>query len=163
MRLEFYDDDLVVEFESACDPWNCWLRLRFSMADYWTGEEVEIDDKIRLTTTRPHFGGFRFWFVCPRTIRRCRQLLLPLGARHFLSRRAYGLGYACQREREHDRALRRVRKLRLRLGGDLGDGEHPDKPKRMRWTTYDRLIAELDAAERVADAKPCLLSGKPDI
>jgi hypothetical protein len=58
----------------------------------------------------------------------------------------YRLGYACQRENRHDRALRRVHKLCLRLGGDPADGERPDKPKRMHWRTYDRLIAELDAS-----------------
>jgi hypothetical protein len=113
-------------------------------------EPLEVDDKIYLATTRPHFGGRRYWFVCPCTNRRVRNLHLPLGGRHFLSRRAYRLGYACQREREHDRALRRVAKLLRRLGGDPADGA--GKPPRMRWTTYHRLIAELDAANRAADA-----------
>jgi hypothetical protein len=78
------------------------------------------------------------------------QLYLPLGGRHFWSRRAYRLAYASQREGRYDRALRRARKLCLRLGGEPADGERPDKPPRMRWATYDRLIAKLDAAERDA-------------
>jgi hypothetical protein len=36
--------------------------------------------------------------------------------------------------------VRRARKLRLRLGGDPADDEYPDKPPRMRWATYNRLI-----------------------
>jgi hypothetical protein len=28
----------------------------------------------------------------------------------------------------------------LRLGGDPADDEYPDKPPRMRWATYNRLI-----------------------
>jgi hypothetical protein len=47
--------------------------------------------------------------------------------------------------------MRRVHKLYLRLGGDPADGGHPKKPKRMRWTTYNRLIDKLVAAERVVD------------
>jgi len=43
----------------------------------------------------------------------------------------------------------------------LMDGELPDKPKRMRWTTYNRLIGELVAADRVAEGiSPGTLSGR---
>jgi len=92
-----------------------------------------------------------WWWTCPRSNRRARKLYLPISARHFWSRRAYGLAYASQREGGHDRALRRVRKLYHRLGAEPADGELPDKPKRMRWVTYNRLIGELVAADRVAD------------
>src|SRR5262249_38976029 len=65
MRLrQLYGDDLDVKFESlAGDPENSWLCLRYSMADYWSGEEFKIDDKVYLAPTRPHFGGLRWWFV----------------------------------------------------------------------------------------------------
>jgi hypothetical protein len=49
------------------------------MTDYWTGEPLEIDDKIFLATSRPPFGGLRWWFVCPHLNRRVRKLYLPLG------------------------------------------------------------------------------------
>jgi hypothetical protein len=75
----------------------------------------------------------------PAPDRRVRKLYLPLGGRHFWSRRAYRLAYASQRETVYDRAMRRARKLCLRLGGDPADDEYPHKPKRMRWTTYNRL------------------------
>jgi hypothetical protein len=99
MRFNFYGDQIEVKFESRVgEPWESWLRLKYAMADYWTGEEVEIDDKIFLATTRPPFGGLRWWFVCPHLNRRVRKLYLPLGGRHFRSRRAYELAYASQRE-----------------------------------------------------------------
>jgi hypothetical protein len=158
MAFDFYDDRLEIEFESRVgDPWDSWLRLRYSMADYWTGEELEIDDKIYLATTRPHFGGLRWWFICPRSNRRVRKLHLPLGGRHFWSRRAYRLGYGSQRESWYDRAYRRCRKLYHRLGGDPADDEYPDKPRRMRWTTYNRLMDKLVAADRIADARLIML------
>jgi hypothetical protein len=53
------------------------------MRDYWTGEPLAIDDKIFLATSRPRFGGLRWWFVCPHLNRRVRKLYLPLGGRHF--------------------------------------------------------------------------------
>lgn len=72
-------------------PRDDWVRLRYEMTDYRTGEPLEIDDRIFLATSRPPFGGLRWWFVCPQLNRRVRKLYLPLGGRHFWSRRAYEL------------------------------------------------------------------------
>jgi hypothetical protein len=93
MRLhQLYGDDIDVKFEShAGDPENSWMCLRYSMADYWSGEELKIDDKVYLAPTRPHFGGLRWCFVCPQLNRRVRKLYLPLGGRHFWSRRSVAL------------------------------------------------------------------------
>ena len=53
IRFNFYGDQIEVKFESRVgDPWESCLRLKYAMADYWTGEKVEIDDKIFLATTR---------------------------------------------------------------------------------------------------------------
>jgi hypothetical protein len=161
MRFEFYDDEIDISFEShAGNPWDSWLRLRYSMADHWTGEQLEISDTINLTTSRPYFGGIRWWFVCPRSRRRVRKLYLPLGGRHFWSRWAYRLGYASQGETVYDRALRRTRKLTVRLGGDPADDTYPDKPKRMRWTTYNRLMDKLVAADRLSDQRLIMLAAR---
>ena len=133
LKLPSRDDELAIEFESsATNPRNSWLRLRYAIRDYWTGEQHQIDDKIYLTASRPWFGGQRWWFVCPNENRRVRKLYLPPGARRFRSRRAYRLAYASQREAVHDRAMRRARKLCRRLGGDPMDGHYPEKPPRMR-------------------------------
>ena len=161
LRFSLYDDEIDIRCEAHVSaPEGSFVRLRYAMADYWTGEEIEIDDKIFLTTTRPPFGGLRWWFRCPRSGRRVRKLYLPLGGRHFWSRCAYGLAYASQRETVYDRAMRRARKLCLRLGGDPADDEYPDKPKRMRWTTYDRLMEKLVAADDVADERLVLFAAR---
>jgi hypothetical protein len=152
MTFNFNDDKLTIKFESVVDELHgSWLRLQYAINDYWTGQTHQVDDKIFLVSTQPPFGGLRWWFLCPRLNRRVRKLYLPLGARHFRSREAYRLAYPSQRETAYDRAMRRVHKLYLRLGGDPADGEHPKKPKRMRWTTYNRLIDQLAAAERAVD------------
>jgi hypothetical protein len=123
------------------------------MADYWTGEEIEIDDKIFLTTTQPPFGGRRWWFRCPRSGRRVRKLYLPLGGRHFWSRHAYGLAYASQRGTAIDRAHRGQAKIKARLIGNLDPDvwDFPPKPKRMRCRTYRRYLDKFDAYEQVLD------------
>jgi hypothetical protein len=163
MTLNFYDDQIAIKFESRVGhPENSWLRLTYAITDHWTGDEHEIDDQIFLVATQPPFGGRRWWFECPRSGRRVRVLHLPLGGRHFRSRRAYRLGYASQRETVHDRALRRARKICRRLGGDLPDDEYPDKPKRMRWTTYERLMHKLVAAERGGGRATIHIAGTVD-
>lgn len=92
---------------------------------------------IHLITSTPPYGGRRWWFICPRTGRRAMKLHLPYGAHEFASRHAYRLGYAVQRESARDRAYRKARKARHRIGGsDNLAAPMPRKPKWMRWPTY---------------------------
>jgi hypothetical protein len=47
MKFRLYDDELRIQFEAlARDPADSWLRLRYAISDYWTGQQDEIDDKI---------------------------------------------------------------------------------------------------------------------
>jgi hypothetical protein len=43
--------------------------------------------------------------------------------------------------------LRRAFKLRGKLGAEGGIGDYVEKPKWMRWQTYDRKLEEIFAAE----------------
>ena len=95
----------------------------------------------------------RWWFYCPYTGRCVTKLFLPRGGHRFWSRQGYRLGYACQRETTRDRLWRRARKIRRELeGGDNLMDDYPDKPKSMRWRTYDQKIALLERLESQADA-----------
>jgi hypothetical protein len=100
----------------------------------------EVRDRVRLTWTEPTYGGRRWWFLCPRTACRTTRLFLPRGGWHFWSRRAYGLGYACQREDRFSRLQRRAATLNRQLGGEGWStwDVPPPKPKWMRWRTYER-------------------------
>ncbi len=106
----------------------------------------ELSESFKLETTRPHYGGLRWWVHCP-CGRRCAKLYLPLGARVFRCRVCYRLANACQRERPSDRLRRRAEKTWRRLGGVKGDGL-VYKPKWMRWRTFDRLMDQ--AEERIS-------------
>jgi hypothetical protein len=153
-NFDFDDQDLWIDFECHINhPGESWLRLRYQICDYWTGEPHDIDELIYLVATRPPFGGVRWWFVCPRTNRRVRMLYLPLGARRFASRRAYRLAYASQRGTGVDRAHRGQAKIKARLIGDHDPGEWdlPPKPKWMRWRTYQRYVDKYDHYEGVLD------------
>ena len=109
--------------------------------------------RVRLETTDQPFGGIRWWFRCPRTGRRAVCLRLPLGGHQFWGRHAYGLGYASQREDRKGRAQLQAQKLYAELGGDGHWMEGaPPKLKWMRWATYERKAAKLDAYNERFDA-----------
>lgn len=136
------------EIQMEIDTRSAWPTVKLT---HWTRtyEPEVISYPVSLEFTTPPFGGERCWFLCPSTRQRVWRLVLPSGGRWFLSRRAYSLGYECQRVTPEERLRRRARKLRRRLG-DL-DGcivnPVPDKPKGMWWSTYDRLVDELDRVE----------------
>ena len=143
-----------VNFEAYLANWAGHLQLDFVVREDTTGSSRHVRQTIAFATTKPRFGGTRWWFVCPSTGERVGRLHLPPGATEFLSRRAHGLTYACQTEDFYARAARRSRKLMARLGADAGPGWPPPlKPKRMRWATYLRYAGQIEACERVADRR----------
>ena len=91
------------------------LIFRLSYTVTIRDEKVSVDEPIRLTTTRPHFGGVRWWFVCSLIVngracrRRCGKLYLPPGGRYFGCRVCYGLTYkSAQDAHKYDRIWRLV-------------------------------------------------------
>src|SRR4051812_44821645 len=48
----------------ALDPARPVVRLSYANPAA-KGEEEELKYDVRLTTTRPRFGGLRWWFICP--------------------------------------------------------------------------------------------------
>ena len=93
-----------------------------------------------LVQSRCHLGGARTWFLCP--ARGCgRRVAVLYGGGIFACRQCHQLAYDSQREQPHNRALGRLQKLHVRLGGSgaVADGL-PPKPKGMHWTTY-RVLA----------------------
>ena len=73
------------------DPKAAWLRLHYR----WRGEPV--DYRVRLVTTKPTYGGLRWWFICPLVrwdggpSRRVAKLYLPPAAGISAAARATGL------------------------------------------------------------------------
>jgi hypothetical protein len=145
-----------IGYEAHLDQRCGRIRLIYTRTG-WDGERRVCDYWIGLETTPQHFGGRRWWFICPRTGKRTAKLYLPNGAFTFASRQAYRLAYACQREPAHERALRRAFKLRAKLGADGGIGEYIPKPKWMRWRTFEQAMVHIDRVEAVVDAHTSLL------
>jgi len=121
------------------------VRLRF----YWG--QPHFDETVWLETTRPYFGGVRWWFTCPRCAGRAAKLHLPPGDKRFLCRRCWGLSYESQRESPMFRALTQAQKIRLRLGGSTDTtAPFPERPKGMHRRTYQRLRDQGERYERAS-------------
>lgn len=87
-----------------------WLRLHYTISS----TQERIDFKVRLTTSRPNFGGLRWWFVCPLIVngkacnRRASKIYSPPGSRYFGCRHCNDLTYtSCQ---ESDKRVNWIRK-----------------------------------------------------
>jgi hypothetical protein len=75
--------------------------------------------------------------------------ILYSGGGAFACRHCYRLVYTSQNETPYLRAIRRVRKIRMRLGAGFSFAEgFPDKPPRMHRRTYLRMRAA--AGESIA-------------
>jgi hypothetical protein len=139
--------------------WELHLAAEMLTLNYVVGDERRpIGQFIHLVMTRPHFGGVRWWMVCPATGRRVAKLHMYGGRNYFVSRQALGMAYRSQREDVMDRALRRGDKVLAKLGRkdlSIEDAPYLPKPKWMRWRTYERAIAEAQAVNGVWDAAFC--------
>lgn len=130
----------VCSIDSSCAQ----LRLVFRI-----GERV-VTNAVAMEATSPNFGGRRWWFDCPKTGRRSLKLYLPPGEASFACRKFYRLAYTSQRQSVFERALRRARKTRQKLGQrpSLLD-PFPPKPPRIWWKTYSRMLANANRDQRL--------------
>lgn len=104
--------------------------------------------EVPLVSTRCHYGGQRWWFACPRPScdRRARKIYWD-GTRPWGCRPCLGLRYESQREREMERAARRARKIKQRLGGTRNLLEPlPPKLALRHWRTHDDLVRQYEEA-----------------
>ena len=124
------------------------LTLRFDTTRRWTGEKQSHVQTVPLTYTRPHFGGKRWWMLCPFTAERVGKLYCPAGAEKFASRKAYGIAYYSQRIADHEKPFEALFELQKRLGCEPGWERPIRRPKgmwRRTFAKYERRYWELDA------------------
>jgi len=97
-----------------------WVRLFYTV----TSTNERIDYRVLLTTTRPRFGGLRWWFLCPLSLngracgRRVRKLYLPPGSHYFGCRHCFNLTYTSTQESHRFDRVYRV------LAGNIGMDFH---------------------------------------
>jgi hypothetical protein len=93
---------------------------------------------IKLETTPCHYGGKRYWFLCPH----CSKRVAVLYERNKLyrCRHCHNLPYTSQRVQQDERLRIKTRKIRDRLEASHNLAKPVMfKPKGMHWNTFDRL------------------------
>jgi hypothetical protein len=96
--------------------------------------------RVRWVTTSPHYGGRRYWWLCPRCWRRVAHLY---GGHPFLCRECHDLTYTTSQSGELLETIdNRLRRIKSRLGGGPVGKAPTEKPRGMHWRTYGRLCRE---------------------
>jgi hypothetical protein len=123
----------------------------------WRAEHGRtITQRIPIVWTPCTLGGRRPWFRCEMYTngRYCgrRVAILYSAGQEFACRHCYRLSYESQNETPYLRSIRRVRKIRMRLGAGFSFAEpFPDKPPGMHWRTYLRMRAAAGASIAIFD------------
>jgi hypothetical protein len=131
------------------------LTLSYSHRDRDTGEPQDVECVIRLEPLPCHYGGIRWFGLCPYTGRRAVKLYKWSGIPKFCHREAIRPKptYASQRDGGCDRIMRQRWAIRRKLGDDFTDLFGPPiRPKGVRRRTFERYAArdaELANRERV--------------
>ncbi len=107
-------------------------------------EQRPVQQVFALTALPQHFGGHRWWLLCPATGDRVRKLHLPLGGDRFASRKAWGLAYNVERLNRFDRPFEKLFRAQRRLGNAQAVGTVVERPKGMWQRTFTRHIVALE-------------------
>jgi hypothetical protein len=110
-----------------------WLELDFAGRDTM--------QRVRVSWTRCHLGGWRPWMHCPYCEKRVAKLLKGMGG--YCCRACIGSPlYACQTRSAHGRRHFEICKIRLQLNGMASLLEpFPERPRGMHRKRYDRMKA----------------------
>ncbi|MDQ9127637.1 hypothetical protein RDT67_14485 [Serratia fonticola] len=108
---------------------------------------------LSLTTTQAGYG-VRYWYTCPHCHQRCAKLYI--GREDIACRKCWGLHYATQSQGYIDRMRRLIRNKRIAIWGHdkpnvmnlFWSSLWFDKPKGMRWETFERKRGHLVRIER---------------
>jgi ribosomal protein L37AE/L43A len=120
-----------------------------------TNSGKSYDYKIRISATKPHYGGLRLWFHCPKCDKRVEKLY-SFGI--YACRKCCNLTYSSQQQSMAFRYLEQANKIIHKLCKDedllwtVMDG-CPPKPKGMHWRTYHRLEEKFEYYDRMSLAK----------
>jgi hypothetical protein len=123
---------------------------------YWM--ELEFDrnqtmQRVRVSWTRCHLGGWRPWMHCPYCNKRVAKLLKGLGG--YMCRACIGNPlYTCQTKSTYGRKHFELCKIRLLLNGLASPIEpFPERPRGMHRKRYERMKARALELEQDLPAK----------
>ena len=121
--------------------------------------ERSIGYPVWLTSTRPHFGGRRYWFRCPGVVagpceRRCRILYRPHWARHFSCRECHRLTYR-SRQQHRNRWYEGFTKAQELMEEELRRplSKLSDRERQRRLQRYERVNPTLDKLNEALESR----------
>ena len=86
-----------------------FIHFQYTQTDRYSNEEIELDYKAQLVWTHCHYGGRRWWFICPLGCNR-RVGVLYKNRKYFGCRHCLNLTYtSCNQSHSFDRLLRSLR------------------------------------------------------
>ncbi len=102
LRYSFFDELVArIIFEGHLDKTLPFIQLRYTY-----NSDEQLDYRVYLTTTPVHFGGHRWWFVCPNNKCYKRVGKLYCAGKYFLCRHCYNLTYqSCRDSHQLDRLI----------------------------------------------------------
>ena len=119
------------------------FRIHFDPDPEYADESDPYAKQVRVAESTCHFGGKRYWLVCP--IAACGRHVARLSRvdEKLACRICAKLAYRSQRERGPLRGLHRAQAIRRRLGGTGSSVERfPERPKWMRKMTYIKHLSK---------------------
>jgi hypothetical protein len=136
-----------------------YARFQYTSTRRSTQEKTECDDEVPLVSTPCHFGGVRWWFICPLTTngapcgRRVAKLYCPPGAKHYGCRHCHNLSYDSRNEYRRGRigqltCAMKLMKRRDRLRGQIKRWAYGGKPTR-KARMLQAVEARLSAQHRI--------------
>lgn len=87
-------------------------------------------------TTKPAYGGIRYWLICPYCSENRRTLYWH--KQRWECKKCTGLLYRSQSYSKQGQALWQAEQLEAKLNSD------GTKPKWMRWPTYDKICEDIE-------------------
>ena len=132
-----------IGYAANTDTPSPYVRLNYTIID----TDESCDYMIKLSATTPHYGGKRYWFICPYTGKRTTKLYRPYGAHKYGSRQAFNLKYKSQSECRISRMINKKWKLQKRLDGAYGH----IRPKGMHRKTFESLLDDIFQLEDMID------------
>ena len=88
-----------IGFEAQCFMENGYMRLQYAVTSLAMQAQA-VSYNVELFSTRPYFGGIRWWFICPNPD--CNSMVAklyqPPGANYFLCRTCQNLTYQSCRD-----------------------------------------------------------------
>ena len=108
-------------------PTEGYARFHYTVTPlHGQGDKFDQDYKVPLVTTRPYFGGLRWWLLCPgrRCGRRVAKLYFPPGngVKYFLCRHCYHLTY--RSSQTHNKRLDWLKRLDTATLVELLDSDY---------------------------------------